>query len=78
MSNREPRWIPFAEIQKAWALAPVQPAKPDYWWRASYTSLRRNMNNDDLVDRFDAICGEVIDPRRDVIMDEGFELPLAA
>ena len=66
LAESEPHmaWINFEDIKRAYALSPSAPAKPDYWWRKDYTSLRRNMNNDDLVDAFDRICGEVIDPRR--------------
>ena len=71
--NNRNVWMPLPSTQ----LAPRKPVEPDYWWRSAYTSLRRNMNNDDLVDRFDAICGEVIDPRRDVIQPAP-ELKLAA
>ena len=68
--NNRKVWAPIAELPRAIA------AKPDFWWRKDYTSLRRNMNNDDLVDAFDRICGEVIDPRRD--LPEAPELKLAA
>ena len=81
LAESEPHmaWINFEDIKRAYALSPSAPAKPDYWWRKDYTSLRRNMNNDDLVDAFDRICGEVIDPRRDLIeVTPELELPKAA
>ena len=72
--NNRNVWMPLAQLPRAIA------AKPDYWWRKDYTSLRRNTLNNDLVDRFDAICGEVIDPRRytEQELEDQIALKLAA